>query len=272
MKPRPFSSRLRAMGRVGASFFARIAAERTEASAPCGLVDRLEDLGRPGLLLDRIDPAVLPFLLDPASLEIRIESTWHGGFAVAWRLLRPLFGFIGQLYLPLRDAVVHARTVALDPGRDGRSDVRGVIREYTTGDRAVMQVMAYATWRENDRGYMSAAFPFPPGALCGVLRMDLLETAAATRCGIRLTTARDVREEHEPVGVWFALGPRGDVRVALPLEETLDLSPVAQAPRELRDAARAGEDLVGVHVQKLFGARVVTHRYWFRARAGLRAR
>jgi hypothetical protein len=193
MPPRPFSSRLRARSRVGRGFFSRIGAT-TSAPAPRGLVDRIEDLSRPGLDIARIDPAIHPFLLDPASLEIRIESGWRGLFALAWRVVRPLFGFIGQLQYPLRNAVIRVRTLALDPARDGRADVRGVIRQYVNAGASVMQVMAYATWRENDRGYMSAAFPFPPGALCALLRMDLLDTPDPSRSGIRLTSRRDPRE------------------------------------------------------------------------------
>jgi hypothetical protein len=155
------------------------------------------------------------------------------------------------------------RTLALDPARDGRADVRGVLRTYASGN--VMQVMAYATERWQGAGYMSAAFPMPFGALCGVLRLDLLEAeveAEGASAGARLTTRR--REgASEPVGVWYA--PLRGPALRLPFGETLDLwaTNSAAAPAALRAEARTGETLVGHHVQTCGGVRFATHSYWF---------
>lgn len=264
MPTRPFFSRLRTLGRIGATYFERSGAALADRSPPPGLVDRLDDLARPGLAIDRIHPAVRAFFLAPASLEIRIESEWHGIFALAWRIARPVFAWIGQLHLPQRHGTIRVRTLALDAARDGRDDVRGVIREYTDG-RGVMQVMAYATWREGDARYMSAAFPFPPGALCGVLRLDVFAREGdIAASGVRLTSV-PAGTAREPVGVWFA--PRVGPAFPLPLAESLSLWSVDDpaAPAALQHDAASTETLVGEHEQSLFGVRVATHRYWFRA-------
>ncbi len=230
-------------------------------AAPSGLVDRMEDLRRPGVDLARIDPAVAPFFLDPAALRLRIESRWHGGFALLWALGRPLARLAGQLHLPRKRADVVVRTEALDAARDGRPGARGVVRSYAGGG-GVMQVIAYATHAWDGAGYMSASLPLPFGALCGVLRLELLAAASGEgTCGARLTSRAGPRPE--PVGIWFA--PRVGPAFRVPFEETLDLwaarSP--SAPRELRDAARAGDTIVGRHAQRFLGMRCVTHSYWF---------
>jgi hypothetical protein len=272
--PRPAMSLLRGRLRVGEDFFARMGAVPAGVVAPSGLVDRLEDLARPGVDVARIDPAIVPFFLGPGSLRLRIRSRWHGAFAIAWALARPLMRAVGQLHLPWRSADVAVHTLALDAALDGRPGARGVVRRYTAG--GVMQVIAYATHRWEGGGYMSAALPLPMGALCGVLRLDLLEDAVApgaadgttraasttSRCGARLTSRRSTSGP-EPVGIWFAplVGPSFRV----PFEETLDLWPARapSAPADLRARARPDDSIVGRHTQRFLGLRCVTHEYWF---------
>jgi hypothetical protein len=267
MRPPPAAfSRLRARVRVGGDFFERVGAARDDLPAPPGLVDRLDALAHPGVDVAQVHPSVAAFFLAPATLRLRVQSTWHGPFALLWRWMRPVLGAVGQFYLPRDRAVIDARTLALDPARDGRPDARGVLRSYL--DRRVMQVVAYATLRAGGAGYMSTAFPLPFGALCGVLRRDPLGGEHGGALGARLTSRR-VRVD-EPTGIWFAplVGPA----FPLPLEETIDLWPAAAAaaPEALRAGAAPGDTLVGRHVQRLSGARFATHAYWFAPRLPLR--
>lgn len=251
-------SLLRGGLRVGADFFSRVGALRPELPAPRGLVEELADLARPGVDVHRMDPRVAAFFLDPCSLALRVQSHWHGVFSLAWRALRPALGWVGQLYLPLDRAEVRVRTLALDPARDGREDVRGVVRSYLSGE--VMQVMAYATHRDETGGYMSAAIPLPYGTLCGVLSLSLLGDGEGA--GAKLTTRR-TPGTREPVGLWFA--PRWGPAFRVPLEETLELWPAdaREAPSEARAMAREGDTILGRHAQLLAGLRFATHHYAF---------
>jgi hypothetical protein len=243
---------------VGGDFFERIGAARADRAAPAGLVDRLSDLGAAGLDVERIAPAVRLFFLDPGALRLRIASRWHGAFALVWALVRPLMRRVGQLALPRDRAEVVTRLVALDPERDGRADARGVVRAYADGE--VMQVIAYATHRAADgAGFMSAALPVPLGALCGLLRLELLVADG----GARLTSRRaSGARSGDPVGIWFA--PLRGPAVRVPLEETIELWPARApgAPAELRAAAGPDDVIVGRHVQRLAGLRFATHAYW----------
>lgn len=262
---RPTLSRLYARGRVGADFFTRSGVVPEGVTAPAGLIEALSDYGNPGVDPARVHPAVAPFFLAPGSLELRVESRWHHVFALVWWLLRPVMGWLGQLHLPRKHATVHVRTVALDSKRDGRSRVRGVLRLYDDG--SVMQVMAYAIYEDGRAGYMSAAFPFPYCTLNGVLRMDALATSEGSRgCGVRLTTRASEHGYGGSEGIWLA--PARGPALPLPLGETLCLwgADDPSAPREVREAMRAGETLVGVHEQRLCGLRFATHYYWFRPR------
>ena len=247
--------------RIGAGFFERTGVARTGASAPLGLVDSASDLAHPGLDVERIHPAARRFLERTAELDVQIRSSWRPWFRPLWRWpLRPSFGVLGQLFLPLREATVETRMVALDAAQDGRACARGAVRSYRENGRA-MQVIAYGTYAAPDAGYMSAALPLPFGNLAGLLRLDAIGEGDDGRLAVALTT------QAPSGGVWFATRW---FALRLPLRETLSFwSPEMRAkPTDLDPAAVPGCVLVARHEQRLLGALVVAHDYWFFPRAG----
>jgi hypothetical protein len=260
---RPDFSRLRGGLRVGAGFFARAGALAPPgAPAPRGIVDSLADLARPGLAVHRVHPAIVPFFEDAVGLELRVRSRWRFPFSIAWALGRLCLAAVGQLVLPWREAIITTRGLALDPARDGRPGARGVVREYAdTG--AVMQVIAYATHARDDTRFLHATFPMMLGHLAGVLRLDPTGEDADGRLSVALSSTP---MDGDDAGVWYVTRA---FAARLPLGETLSLwAPGAPgAPADLDPAAFEGATIIGRHAQRLWGALVVTHDYWFRPRA-----
>jgi hypothetical protein len=244
-------SRLAGGWHIGAAFFVREGLA-TQAPAPRGLVDRLEDLAGDGVDCARVAPSVRAFFEDPASLDLRVRSRWRVGFGLAWRLARGVMGAIGQLHLPLDTAQVRTRMVAIDGAREGRTDARGVVRAYADTNE-VFQVFAYGVARTPAGPRMSVAIPLPGGHLAGLLRLDVSNDGAE----VVLTSRPASRDDH--VGVWFVTRFGS---LPLPLEETLRFwsadAPAAPA------FAQAGATLVALHAQRLFGSLVVEHEYSFR--------
>lgn len=229
--------------RVGADFFDR-AGLAAPGPPPRGLVARLDDLAPPGVSLDGLSPAVRAFFEDPGALLLRVRPSWRPWAGAAWRVLRPLSVAVGQLCVPLREAVVRARTVALDGAREGRPDARGVVRAFDdTG--AVFQVFAYGVASTPSGPRMSVAIPVPTGHLAGLLRL--------TRDGDAVTLSTRAPD----AGVWLVT-PLGSLRV--PLDETLRLWPATPAD----DGAWPGATLRGHHAQSLFGRVAVEYDYAFR--------
>lgn len=230
--------------RIGARIF-----ERRRLLVPGtarGIVDRIAAYAHPGLDPARVDPAIVAFFEDTASLELAIRSRWRFPMSVLWLVGRLAMLLIGQFVLPRRTGRVVTRIAAIDAGRDGRPAPRAAIRTYTGG--GTFQAVAYATYRH----YMSASFPLPGGQIGALLRLDAIPG------GVALTSRRDGDE----AGVWFVVGR---LPIRSPLGERLALWPAGapEAPRELADAPFAPM-LVGQHEQRIFGWRFVTHDYWFR--------
>jgi hypothetical protein len=242
--------------RVGPDFFAR----KHALSGPSlpGLVARAADLGNAELDVARVHPDVLAFFEQTAGLELLVRSDWRFPFSVGWWLLRPAMRAIGQFVLPLREGRVATRVLALDGARDGRPDARAVIRTYTDSGE-VMQVVAYATWRRDETGYLSCAFPLPGGQILGVLRLDRAGEDAQGRLSVALTSTRRGADD---AGVWLVVG---GLALRSPLGERLELwAPGTPGAPPNDPAALPGATIVGKHEQRLFGVRFVTHRYWFR--------
>src|SRR5262249_38051055 len=148
---------------------------RASDPAPLGIVDSASELAHAGLHVERIHPAARRFLERTSELDLYARSRWSGWFYPLWRaILRPIFGAVGQLFLPLRDGTVRTDLVALDASRDGRAGARGVVRTYA-GTGRTMQVIAYAAHDAGDAPYMSAALPLPLGNLAGLLRLDPMD-------------------------------------------------------------------------------------------------
>ncbi len=229
--------------RIGPDFFDR-AGLSVDAPPPRGIVARLDDLAPQGASLDGLSPAVRAFFEDPGALLLRVRPRWRPWAGAAWRVLRGLFVAMGQLCVPLREAVVRARTVALDGAREGRPDARGVVRSFDdTG--AVFQVFAYGVTATPSGPRMSVAIPLPLGHLAGLLRL--------TRDGDAVTLST----RGPDAGVWFVT-PLGSLRV--PLDETLRLWPATPAD----DGAWPGATLRGHHAQSLFDRVAVEYDYAFR--------
>jgi hypothetical protein len=253
----PTPSRLGGSLRVGAAFFVERGALVTADPAPCGLVNRLADLAHAGIDVGRVHPAIAVFFEDTAALELRIESRWRFPFSIAWRIARPFMRWIGQFVLPLGEARVLTRVMAIDARRDGRASARAVLRTYAdTGE--IMQVVAYATWEQGGARYMSAAFPLPGGQILGILRLDPIGDEGA----VALTSAR---RDGDDAGVRAVIG---GVAIRAPLGEHLEMwAPgMRGAPADLDPSAFEGATIVARHEQRIFGVRFVTHRYWFRPR------
>ncbi|MDB4929109.1 MAG: uncharacterized protein JWM10_1593 [Myxococcaceae bacterium] len=260
----PRFSRLRGAFRVGPEFFARAGALAPAAApAPRGVVDALDDLSNPGLDVARVHPAIVPFFVDTAGLDLSVRSRWRFPFSLLWPLARPLFALVGQFVLPRRDARITTRALALDPAVDGRPDARGIVREYA-GSGAVMQVVAYATHRRGATRYMHATFPLVLGHVAGVLRLDPIGADADGRLAVALTSAA---RDGDDAGVWYVTR---FFAVRVPFGETLRFwAPgMSGAPADLDPVAVAGATLVARHEQRLCGALMVAHDYGFRPARG----
>lgn len=256
----PRFARFRGGLRVGADYFARVGALGGEGSTtPRGLVDRMSDLANPHIDVARVHPAIAAFFEDTASLELHVRSHWRFPISLVWRLVRPIMQWVGQFVLPLREGRIATRILALDPARDGRSDARAVIREYSDGG-AVMQVVAYATWEKGGARFMSATFPLPGGHVAGILRLDRLAEDSEGRLAVVLTSAS---RAGDGAGIWYVLGSLG---LRAPLGERISLWAAGTdcAPAGIDPAVLEGTTLLGRHEQRAFGVRFVTHEYWFR--------
>lgn len=249
-------SRLPAFGRIGPDYFARSGALRDDVPPPRGLVDRTADLAHPSIEAARVHPDVRVFLEDTARLELFIESEWVPWAARVWRLIRPWFAKVGQLALPLRESMVRTRMISLDPVREGRPGVRGVIRTHSDG--SVMQVVAYAVHSRGGTGLMSVVFPTPLGVLTGLLRLD----AIADEDGALAVALTSSRAGGDDAGVYLRVF---GLQCPTPLGERMAMWSASMRcrPAELDPAKHKGTTLVGEHVQRLFGVKMVTHRYWF---------
>jgi hypothetical protein len=257
----PRFAHFRAGLRVGADYFAREGALAAvpPATPPRGLVDRMSDLANPALDVTRVHPAIAVFFEDTASLELQVRSRWRFPFSIVWRVVRPLMQWVGQFVLPLREGRIATRILALDPARDGRSDARAVIREYTD-TRDVMQVVAYATWERDGARFMSATFPLPGGHIAGILRLERLAEDSDGRLAVALSSAS---RDGDGAGIWYVLGSLG---LRAPLGEHISLWAAGTdcAPPEIDLSVLDGATIVGRHEQRAFGVRFVTHDYWFR--------
>ncbi|MBX3228638.1 MAG: hypothetical protein KIT84_08300 [Labilithrix sp.] len=255
---RATASRLTGSFRVGADFFARQGLVVTDGAAPRGVVDRVADLANAAVDTARIDPALVPFFEETSALDLRIRSRWRFPFSIGWRLARVVARWIGQLVLPRHEARIRTEAFAIDAARDGRADVRAIVRTYAdTGE--VFQAMAYATWERGGTRYMSAAFPLPFGCLMGLLRLDAIARDGDVVRAVALTSAA---QDGDDAGVWLTLGR---IAIPLPLGERLELwAPGTEgAPDEPPPEGAPPATILGRHVQTCFGVRVVTHHYWF---------
>jgi hypothetical protein len=262
----PFSGGLR----IGADYFARRQALSADADAaargrgrgrgPTGLVDTMADVANPGLDVTRVHPAIVVFFEDTARLELLIRSHWRFPFSLAWRIFRPVMRWIGQFVLPIDEGRVVTRVCGLHRATGSLPDARAVIREYVE-DGGVMQVVSYATCEGRRAGrLMAVTFPLPGGHIAGFLRLDAIGADAEGRVAVELSSSG---RAGDGAGVWFVLGR---IAVRTPLGERMALwAPGMEcAPAELDPAVFPGTTIVGRHVQRLFGVRMVTHDYWFR--------
>lgn len=218
-------------------------------------MEAVGELAGPAVDAARIPPAVRRFLERTGELELVVHSRWSWWAWPLWRLARPIFGAVGQLVLPLRQATIRTRLLALDAARDGRAGARAVVREYADTGRP-MQIMAYAVYAAVDGPYMSTALPLPLGNLTGLLRLEAIGEDRDGRVAVRLTS------DAPSGGIWFVTPL---VALRLPLRETLSLwgADMECAPADLDPGVVHGMVLVGRHEQRLFGALTVTHDYWF---------
>jgi hypothetical protein len=261
---RPALSQLKGGLRIGADFFQRrdvvVVATGQE---PRGVVDRMSDLANPGIDIGQIHPDVVPFFEDTQGLDLLIHSQWRFPFSISWWFFRHVMRLVGQFVLPVKEARIATRAYALNPEKDGRTDVRAIIRTYE-GTNDVMQAVAYATWQRGDSRYMSAAFPLPGGHVTGILRLDTVSEDNDGKLAVELTSTRRAGDD---AGVWLVLG---SFAFPSPFGERLSLwaAAASNAPPEIAPSTLSGTTIVGRHEQRIFGFRFVTHHYWFRPCGG----
>ncbi len=253
---------LSARGRVGEAHLRVLGAAD---SAAAGIVDSLERYAQEGQRLERVAPSVRAFFEQTASLALTIEpewSWWARGYGRVWHALARR---VGQLCIPVERSQIETMVTAPVATLRDRACLRAVVRRYESEPSKTMQAIAYSVLEANGEGMMSASFPLPGAVLEGILRLECIDEDDRGLCGARLTSDRRPSRASDPVGVF--LHTRWG-RARLPLGETLSLwdarSP--RAPRALRespDGERA--TVVGLHEQRLFGALLVRHRYWFSA-------
>ncbi len=249
---------------MGPTFFARRGLALRPQDAPDGIVESLDQYAQHGQALERIAPAVREFFLRTRSLALRIEPRWRWWAVVFGWAWHGAARVLGQLCVPVVRAEIVTEVLGLAERASGRRAARGVLRRYARSG-AAMQVIVYGVYEDRGEGFMSACFALPGSALEGILRIECVDEDPRGLCGARLTSEPRAAREGDPVGVF--LETRWG-RMRLPLGETLTLwdarSP--SAPKELTDPSRCWEGctVVGVHEQRLFGAVMVRHAYWFR--------
>lgn len=212
-------SELRGAFHIGADYFARSGAQ-TEALAPPGIVDRLEEYARPGFDPAVVHPDVRAFYERTSEWSLEVTPTWSSRFRVPGLIWRRIARVIGQVALPTEapngDAV-KSRIVALDPKRDGRQGARGWVRTYASTGEA-LYVAAYAATPSRDRVLMNIAFPLPGSALISVLRFD----DGAEPGSLRVTTRGEPSDSVPDEGIY--LGTRL-FTLRLPMHEWVDVRP-----------------------------------------------
>jgi hypothetical protein len=247
---------------VGERYFARRSL-RSSQSAPRGILDSLSQYQQREQRLDHVAPSVRAFFEETSTLSLEIEPRWRAWAALFGWLWHGLARLLGQLCIPVVRSTIETELFALAGSIEGRSAARGVWRRYA-GGRATMQVIVYSVLEEQGEGFMSASFPLPLSVLEGILRLECVDEDERALSGARLTSDRRPSRDRDPVGV-FLHTPLG--RVRLPLGESLTLwdAGSSKAPPALSARARAtGATVVGLHEQRLFGAVMVQHWYWFR--------
>jgi hypothetical protein len=242
---------------VGRDFF-----ERRGLAAPgvrTGLVEHTADLAYPGFDAAALPEPVRDFLERTARLDLHVTPAWQPGFrwlsrAVGWPMRR-----IGQFDLPQAPAVILTRVLALDPSRDRRPGLRGVVRTYAEGGRP-MQVAAYGFHALHDVAYMNCAFILPGGHLAGLLRLEP-RPGRSGATGAALTTRRTPGGPAGP-GIWYVTRW---LALPLPLSETLMFWPRGEQPFALDEAPGfEAAHLVGQHELRVFGRCFLRNQYLFR--------
>jgi len=249
---RPTFSRVRGGFRIGRDFFERRGLRVEASDAPHGVVDSMSALAHPGIDAESVHPLVQVFFTRTDSLSLFIRSAWRFPFSLVWLVGRPILRLIGQFALPAKEATIDTRVYALDASKDGRSDVRAVIRTYADRD-ITMQAVAYATWQTGEKRFMSAAFPLPFCQLTGILRLDPSKDGE----GVTLTSDR---EDSDDAGVYLCIG---SFAFRTPFGERFSLWPASSSVVSEHAKERADTTIIGVHEQFFWGMHVVTHHYWF---------
>lgn len=228
----------------------------------------MSDLAHDGVDVSRIHPDVARFFEHTADLDLIIESRYRFPFSIAFVMVRWLFGWVGQFFLPKNGArvVIKTEAVALEASRDGRPNARGILRRYETSGE-IMQVVLYATHEDSRRArYMSAAFPLPFGGITGILRVDPNGEHEDGSLAVVLTSeARTVDGESDDARIWLHLGP---FTIRAPLSERLELWSATTRRREQTPSfePRAPDRelvLFGRHEQRVFGVTFAVHSYAF---------
>jgi hypothetical protein len=203
-------SRLRGGLRIGPAWFARHGL--CVAGARAGLLESLDELGRPGHDTRAVAAPIRAFYERAGQMTLTVTPRWRAPFRVPGRIFVAGARAMGQLVLPVepREHRVASKISPMDEARDGRAGVRISVRTYDGAPpgRDAMYAAAYSIDRDGAIPLMHVALPVPGGHLATLLRLDVTER------GIRLTSRGDGRE-----GIWLvALG----LRVRVPLHETLD--------------------------------------------------
>ncbi|HEX2911748.1 MAG TPA: YndJ family protein [Chloroflexia bacterium] len=237
----PFSRfREKWSGKIGPAFFERRNAIQPypgDGKQPEGLVDSLDDYGRPDFQTEKIDPRVRDFYEHTAHYKLLVTPRWQPGFRWGARLFHAWSTRVEQINLPLNsetgDEQIDSRILPLNSQPDGRERVRAWIRTYVQTGKAIY-VAAYSSHSYKNETYMNIAFPMPGGNMSSILHLEHLEEPEMPGGGVLLTTLAR-QEQAGDQGVYFVL-KSGPLR--LPLNETIRVWPLDRAKAESYRTAR----------------------------------
>lgn len=250
----PFS-RLAGGRTIGRDFLERTGYATDDDAS--GMMTDVDDYAWSGFDPGSVAPSVRRFYERSGEYLLAVDPDWGRPWGALVPAYRTFATRIGQLSLPLAPATADAAlrgTVVAVGGPDGRAGTRAWIRSNahaTDGDDRMTYVATYGRYQSDGTAYLRATFPLPGANLTGILRV---ENAGPDGSGLRLSSYR-IDGNADDAGLYLTVRGFG---VRLPLDETLDITPVEGDDAGSNDDAGSVD---AVHEITLLGRRVVTLEY-----------